>query len=173
MKRTSFITLFAIMIALAVGGAEAQSKTKTIEQQVRSAILKAPNYGVFDIIKYDIDGSTVTLTGKVYSLGTKTDAARRIKRIEGVTEVINNIENLPPSPFDDDIRRAALRTFGQRGLGRYFWPTNPDVRIIVDGGRITLEGYVYSKGDRDALNIYANGISGVFEVTNNLMVGKS
>lgn len=173
MKKTSFITLFAIMIALAVSGAEAQNKSgKSIEKQVQSAILKAPNYGVFDIIKFDIDGSTVTLTGKVYSLGTKTDAARRIKRIEGVSQVINNIENLPPSSLDDDIRRAALRTFGQRGLGRYFWPTNPDVHIIVEGGRITLEGYVYNKGDRDALNIYANGISGVFEVTNNLIVGK-
>ena len=164
------------MIALAVSGVNAQGnakKTKTIEQQVRSKILRLPNYGVFDIIKYDVDGGRVTLTGKVHSLGTKSSAARSVKRIKGVTEVINNIENLPMSPFDDDIRRAALRTFGQRGLGRYFWETNPDVHIIVEGGRITLEGYVYNKGDRDALNIYANGISGVFGVTNNLLVGKS
>lgn len=176
MKLRSILTFSAIIMALSLASAGSVAarggNDRSIEQQVRSAILKAPNYGVFDFIKYDVDGSVVTLTGKVYSLGTENDVTRRVKRIAGVTNVIDNIESLPPSPYDDSIRRVALRTFGERGLGRYFWETNPDVRIIVEGGRITLEGYVYNKGDRDALNIYANGISGVFEVTNNLIVGK-
>jgi hyperosmotically inducible periplasmic protein len=173
MKKLYFITLFAVVTTLAAGGVSAQSNgSRTIEQQVRSKILRLPDYGVFDHITYEVNGSTVTLSGKAISLGTKSAAVRSVKRIPGVTEVINNIEDLPVSPFDNEIRMQALRTFEARGLGRYFWPNDPDVRIIVDGGRITLEGYVYNKGDRDALNIYANGISGVFGVTNNLMVGK-
>jgi osmotically-inducible protein OsmY len=173
MKRLYFITLFTIMATLAAGSVSAQeTRSRTVEEQVRSSILKLPNYGVFDYITYEINGSTVTLSGKVFSLGTSSSAVRSVKRIPGVTEVIDNIEDLPPSPMDNEIRAATLRTFHARGLGRYFWEPKPDVRIIVDGGRVTLEGYVYNKGDRDALNIYANGITGVFAVTNNLIVGK-
>lgn len=170
------IGISTIMVALslaAFSGIAAQDNgSRSIEQKVRKTILSLPNYGVFDIIKYDVDGGRVTLTGKVYSLGTHSLAVRSVRKISGVSEVIDNIENLPSSPSDDRIRRQALRTFEARGLGRYFWEINPDVRIIVDGGRITLEGYVYNKGDRDALGIYANGLSDVFEVMNNLLVGK-
>ena len=131
-----------------------------------------PYYGVFDNIEYSVSGSTVTLTGKVYSLGTKSAAARSIRDIDGVSNVVNNIDSLPPSSFDDRIRREAYRTFTSRGPSQYFNELNPDVRIIVENGRITLEGYVYRKADSDLLNILANGISGVFEVTNNIVVGK-
>lgn len=176
MKLRSLLTFSAIIMALSLAsftGANAQSGTeRAIEQQVRKKILSLPNYGVFDIIKYDVDGTRVTLTGKVHSLGTTSQAVRSVKRIKGVTEVVNNIDNLPASMFDDEIRIRALRTFNRNGLGQYFWEVNPDVRIIVENGRMTLEGYVYNKGDRDRLNIYANGISGVFAVTNNLIVGR-
>lgn len=176
-KFRSTIGFSAILLALSLvtaGSVSAQNTgSRSIEQQVRKTILSLPNYGVFDIIKYDVDGSRVTLTGKVYSLGTHSLAVRSARKISGVTEVIDNIENLPASPFDDRIRRQALRTFHERGLGRYFWEINPDVRIIVDGGRLTFEGYVYNSGDRNALGIYARGLSNVFEVTNNLIVGKA
>ena len=127
---------------------------------------------VFVHIAFQVIGGTVTLHGKVYSLSTKNQAARFVKDVAGVTNVVNNIQDLPPSPMDDRIRREALRTFASRGLSRYFWENRPDVRIIVDHGHVTLEGYVINSGDSNALNIYANGISGVFSVTNNLIVGK-
>jgi osmotically-inducible protein OsmY len=49
---------------------------------------------------------------------------------------------------------------------------NPSVRIIVDGGRVTLEGYVNNRGTANLMNILANGIPGVFSVTNNLVTNK-
>ena len=86
--------------------------------------------------------------------------------------MINNIENLPPSSFDDAIRRQALRTFSRYNLSGYFWEVNPDVRIIVENGRLTLEGNVMNSGDYNLFNVTANGINNVFKVTNNLVVGK-
>ena len=145
---------------------------RSTEQKVYHELLKLPHYGVFDYIGFTVNGTTVTLTGKTYSLGTKAAAARYVKDIPGVSNVINNIEELPLSSFDDRIRRQALRTFSDHGLSGYFWETDPDVRFIVQNGRVTLEGFVHGQGDKDAMNILANGISGVFSVQNNLVVGK-
>ncbi len=157
--------------AQGVGSASVQSP-RSIEQKAYSKLRGLPRYGVFDNITIDVQGSTVILGGKVITLGTKSAAARAVKDIPGVTEVVNNIDELPPSPFDDRIRREAYRTFVSRGPGQYFPDLNPDVRIIVENGQITLEGYVNSDGDRNMLNILANGVSGAFKVTNNLVVGR-
>ena len=171
--------LFAIVAVVGVTavGASAQNfapssrAPKTIEQQVQKKLRMLPRYDVFDNITATVSGSTVTLNGKVRSLGTRRDAADEIKRIPGVTQVINNIENLSPSSFDDQIRRQAYMRFIQHGPAQYFDELNPDVRIIVDGGHITLEGYVYRKSDADVLTILAKGLPNVFSVTSNLIVG--
>jgi len=152
--------------------ARSSKPTQSIEQQVNKKIHMLTNYGVFDHITFQVNGSVVTLSGKVNSLGTKSEAAASVKRIPGVEQVINNIENLPPSSFDDSIRRRTLQTLARGGLGGYFWEANPDVRIIVDGGHVTLEGHVMNSGDRNRAYILANGVSGVFSVTNNLIVGE-
>lgn len=172
MLTMAVFTLSIVSVNAQNYAATSQKSAKTIEQQVYSKIIGLPYYGVFDFISFKVSGDTVTLTGKVHSLGTRKDAASVVKRIPGVTNVINNIEDLPPSPSDDRIRQRALRTFANNGLYRYFWEPNPEVRIIVDRGRISLEGYVANRGDYNSLNIYANGIPGVFGVTNNLNIGK-
>ena len=173
---TAIIALVAVNVPAQsyVGGKKYTNKAsdKSISQQIYHELRMLPHYGVFDHITYQVNGGDVVLDGKVYSLGTKSSFASAVKHIPGVTNVVNNIEDLPPSPSDDRIRREALRTFANRGLSGYFWEVNPDVRIIVDHGHITLEGFVMNSGDRNAMNIYANGVSGVFSVTNNLIIGK-
>lgn len=180
MKYVGKLSVLAIAIAVfSVVGANAQStpnktaSTKTVEQQIYKKLLGLPNYGVFDVIKYQVNGGTVLLTGKVYSLGTKSTAANVVRDIPGVTEVINNIDNLPGSSLDDSIRRQALRTFSNYSLSGYLWEINPEVRIIVENGRLTLEGNVRNTGDYNLFFITASGISNVFKVTNNLVVGKA
>jgi osmotically-inducible protein OsmY len=58
------------------------------------------------------------------------------------------------------------------GLSRYLWPVNPSIRIIVDRGHITLEGYVSNQTDANLANIAASTTPGSFSVTNNLVVDK-
>src|SRR5258706_5092978 len=174
----NFIALSIAIIAFSAASVPAQkyvsarATSKSIDQQINHELRMLPHYGVFDHITYQVNGGTVTLSGKVYSLGTNRDAAAAVKRIPGVDRVVNSIDDLPPSSFDNQIRRHALRTFANSGLDRYFWEVNPDVRIIVERGHITLEGYVANKSDSNLMNIYANGIPGVFSVQNNLIVGK-
>jgi hypothetical protein len=69
----------------------------SIAREVRHQLVTLPYYGVFDDLAFRIDGSTVTLLGAVTQPVTKTDAERSVKHVDGVTQVVNNIEVLPLS----------------------------------------------------------------------------
>ena len=172
----SFLILSIAIIGFSYTDVQAQraTNTKSIEEKVFKEIITLPYYGVFDSIKFKVDGNTVTLYGKVNSLGVRKSAERVVKRIDGVDKVVNNIEDLPPSPFDDSIRRSVVRTFARDGgsLYRYLQGPQPSIRIIVDRGNIELEGFVSNRGDYNLANILASGVPGVFSVENNLVVGK-
>ncbi len=103
-----------------------------------------PYYGVFDNLAYKVDpDGTVTLLGQVALPSLKSDAESAVKKIEGVERVVNNIEILPPSPGDDRIRRATYRAiYGNCVLAPYRLRAVPPIHIIVNNGRITLEGAV-------------------------------
>lgn len=144
-----------------------------IEKKVFKKILGMPYYGLFDNIKFEVDGSTVILHGDVYNGINRSSAARRVAKIDGVENVVNNIKLLPPSRFDNVIRRRLVRRFSNGGsLYRYIIGVNPNMRIIVKRGHITLEGFVGNSGDSRLANILAQGVPGTFSVTNNLEVTK-
>lgn len=153
----------------------AQTNTSSLtdlEKKVRKEILMLPNYGLFDHIAFEVDGGTVTLYGKTSSLGTMKSAERRVKKIPGVIEVVNKIDELPPSSFDTRIRRQVVREFVRTGgVYPYIAGVNPQVRIIVENGRVTLEGYVPNEGTANLMFLLANRVPGTFKVTNNLVVG--
>jgi hyperosmotically inducible protein len=145
-----------------------------IIKEVRHALVTLPYYGVFDDLAFRVDGSTVTLLGAVTQPVLKSDAERTVKRVEGVSQVINNIEVLPLSPMDDQIRRAVYRAiYGDPALSdRYGFRAVPSIHIIVKNGHLTLEGVVANQMDKSLINIRANGVPGIFSVTNNLLVEK-
>jgi len=145
-----------------------------LAQEVRHQLVMLPYYSVFDDLAFRVDGSTVTLLGAVVRPTLKSDAEGVVKHIEGVTQVNNEIEVLPLSPMDDQIRRAAYRAiYGDPAIGdRYGFRALPSVHIIVKNGNITLEGVVANQGDKNLINIRANGVRNAFKVTNNLQVEK-
>jgi len=156
-------------VALAQGGRAVTNPQ--LERRVRRELLTLPYYGVFDNLAYSVNGNTVTLYGEVVRSSTRSDAAGRVKRLPGVTRVVNNIRLLPLSPFDDDIRRATYRSIASMGgLYRYLQGTNPSLHIVVDRGHVTLEGVVSGSGDRNLAYMAANRVPGVFSVKNNLRV---
>ena len=104
----------------------------------------------------------------------KPDAERSVKKIEGVDNVVNNIEVLPPSPLDDRLRQQVNRAIYD--YGPFFKyrnnQVNPPIRIIVKNSRVTLEGVVDNEADKNMAGLRANTVSGTFQVTNNLQVVK-
>lgn len=144
-----------------------------ISRAVRHELVMQPYYTLWDWLAFRISGSTVELVGDVKSLGLKRDAVNSVKHVEGVGKVIDHINQLPPSFMDDRIRHEVARAvFDWGGLSRYSSSTVPSIHIIVRSGRVRLEGIVDSQPDKDAAGIRANGVPGVFQVTNNLRVIK-
>src|ERR1700680_1427173 len=143
-----------------------------IAKEVRHQLVTLPFFGVFDDLAFRVDGSTVTLLGAVTKPVLKSDAEKAVKRVEGVTQVVNNIEVLPPSPMDDRIRAAEYRAiYGDPALSdRYGFRAVPSVHIIVKNGHVILEGVVANQADKTLINAKANSVPGVFSVTNNLLV---
>jgi hyperosmotically inducible protein len=145
-----------------------------VAREVRHELVMLPYYGVFDNLSYRVDAGTVTLMGQVTRPTLKSDAEHVVQRIEGVTRVINNIEVLPLSPSDDRIRLAIYRAvYGQPQLNRYAMNAVPPIHIIVNNGKVTLEGVVANEGDKNIAGIQANQVPGVFSVQNNLQVERA
>jgi hyperosmotically inducible periplasmic protein len=101
-----------------------------LSREVRHELL-LPYYGVFDNLAFRVDGSTLTLMGQVVNPVTKGDAERAVKGIEGVTRVTNQIEVLPLSPIDEQIRRAEFRAiYSVPGFEKYAYRAVPPIHII-------------------------------------------
>lgn len=144
-----------------------------IQREVRHQLLLLPYLTVFDNLSYKVEGYTVTLMGQVTRPTLKSDAENVVKHIEGVEKVDNQIEVLPTSPMDDGLRRRLfVAIYGFPGLQKYAMPVVKPIRIIVKNGHVTLEGVVDSEADKNTAGIRANGVPGIFSVTNNLQVVK-
>ena len=173
------------------------SEILRVAREIQKRIVTLNNYGVFDEISFSIagveKGLVVTLTGHA-SRPTLRDSAERVTAsIEDIVEVINQIEVLPPSSNDDQIRTEVYEAiYGHNSLMRY----NPNrgtplfasivrmtsgltydppmgfhpIHIIVKNGNVVLEGVVDNAGDKAIAGIQANSVFGVFAVTNDLVV---
>lgn len=87
---------------------------------VRHELIMLPYFGVFDNISFQLDGRTVTLMGQVARPILKSDAEGVVKHVEGVEQVINQIEILPNSPVDDRLRRRLFRAiYGYPAMHKY------------------------------------------------------
>lgn len=142
-----------------------------ITREVYHELVTLPQLSIFDNLSYKVDGNTVTLLGQVRNAVLKDDAQRAVKGIEGVQNVNNQIQILPPSPNDDRIRRQVARAiFSDDRLFPYSMGALPPIHIIVDGGHVALEGVVNNQVDKNEAGIRANSVPGVFSVQNNLRV---
>jgi len=175
-KRKFLIVVICLLSLAAMGGAQDRGQPSArsqerITREVRHELLMLPYFGVFDNIAFKVDGGTVTLLGQVVRPSLKSDAENVVKRIEGVEKVDNQIEVLPPSPMDDRLRRRLFRAiYGYPALEKYALGVQKPIRIIVKNGRVALEGVVDSDTDKNLAGVRANGVPGIFAVTNNLQV---
>ena len=164
--------LAAVLLAVPmyVGAAPVPGLTG-LPKEVRHELVMLPYYTLFDDLSFKVDGNTVTLYGEVVNPVLKSDAGRVVKRIEGVSQVVNNIKVLPLSPFDNQIRRSEYRAiYGYAPLQRYSMGVVPSIHIIVKNGHVTLEGVVATQQDKQLAYVRANGVPNVFSVENNLRV---
>lgn len=167
-----------LLLALAQTGmavpaqGSSNKRSPDLQDRVRHSILMLPYYGVFDRLTFNLDDSTVILSGEVRWAYLKNEAAWAVSHTPGVTKVINKIEILPVSSYDDAIRwRTYLAIFSQPGMWKYRIQVAKPIRIIVKNGHVTLYGIVNSNFDRQLAYMAADRVPSVFSVTNDLKVG--
>ena len=185
MRRSGVLCCTVAMAALLAGPGFSYQKGKDktpaparsedrIAREVRHELIMLPYYSVFDNLTYRVDGGVVTLMGQVTKPTLKSDAEKVVFKIEGVDKVDNQIKVLPLSSIDDRLRIAVFRSiYSFPTFERYALQAVPPIHIIVENGKVTLEGVVASQSDKDAANVRANTVPGVFSVVNNLQVEKS
>jgi hyperosmotically inducible periplasmic protein len=169
---TVLVVIFALSAPIFAQQREISPQAvERIQKEVRHELLMLPFETVFDNLAYKVEGYNVTLLGQVTNPVVKSDAESAVKKIEGVEKVDNQIEVLPVSPMDSRLRRQLYRAiYGYPPMQRYSLGVLKPIRIVVKNGHVTLEGVVDREADKNVAGIRANGVHGVFSVTNNLRV---
>ena len=126
---------------------------------------------MFNSLGLKVENGVVTVSGDVHDYPSRDSAIAVVETTPGVKDVIDEINVLPTSGFDDDLRiRIARAIYGDPTLRKYAIDPQKPIRIIVDNGHVTLEGVVISQLDKQLAGVRANSVPNVFSVTNNLMV---
>jgi hyperosmotically inducible periplasmic protein len=203
-RRRPYLLVLSALLLLGSSRAFTQSsKLEPTIEDIRKELMQLPYYGVFDFLSFSYEKGTVSLYGYAYHPGLKSDAERAVKRASRVDQVVNKIEDLPPSSLDDDLRwQVYYAIYRDPFLSRYapggamlwghrhgysgpfgrFGPSrfpgtepagNFPIHIIVKGLRVTLLGVVDNDGDKNLAGMKARGVPGGLGLENELAVEKS
>ena len=169
----AILTIFLFGLAGTSIAANSAGKAASLAEEVAHRLNMLPYYGVFDNLGFTIkDQNTVVLTGQIINDIVKPDAEAAVRSIKGVGEVINEIEVLPLSRFDNYIRVATFRAiYSRSGFEKYAIRADPPIKIIVKNGNVTLTGFVLNDLEKTIARLAANSVPGVFSVTDNLEIG--
>ena len=172
MTRTRTVVLASVLALVLSGPVHADTGVERKDFQVFQAVARQVqqyvNFTVFDSVNASVDEGVVTLTGKVTMPFKVQDLTRRVSRVEGVRKVDNRIEVLPVSRFDDELRlRIARAIYGNPSFWHYASMANPPIHIVVEQGRVKLEGTVNNTVERMLAQSLAIGF-GEFSVENRL-----
>jgi hyperosmotically inducible protein len=159
------------LLVIAAGAAPARAQDRfdvKIATEITRQIQRYPQLTIFDDVNGRVENGVVTLSGKVTMPYKRNDIGKKAAAVTGVREVINGIDVLPASPYDDELRlRIARAIYGNAAFWRYGASVNPPIRIIVERGHVTLTGVVDSNVDRMLARSLATGF-GELSVTNDL-----
>lgn len=167
--RTRYLTSAVLALVLMLGTVTAaQQSTLQLFRSVQRQVLGYPQFTIFDSVHTKIDGSVVTLLGKVTMEFKRDELEKRVSKVRGVTKVINQIEVLPASKSDDELRAGiANAIYGNSAFVNYRTQVNPPIHIIVERGRVVLEGVVLNEIDRTLAYSIASSFP-AFSVKNEL-----
>lgn len=144
-------------------------KSAQLHEKIRHELAMMPYTSEFDFISFTLSKSDVILTGWTVRQTNRDYAYNVVKDVPGVESVVNNIDILPLGSMDMQIR-AGARAALQRHLGRYFWGSGSDIKIVVKNGQIILLGTVTRQSDFDIATIQCNSVPSAFKVFNMLRV---
>jgi len=165
---TRYVATVIVMLAMGAPAWAQGREDLQIFKDISRQVLQYPNFTIFDSVAAQVEDGVVVLTGKVTMPFKVEDIEERVARVNGVRQVQNNVTVLPVSGYDDDLRfRISRSIYGNSNFWTYGAMINPPIHIIVENGRVTLEGVVNSNIDRLLARSLASSF-GAFSITNNL-----
>jgi hyperosmotically inducible periplasmic protein len=166
--RIGTLTFALFLTAAGASAAQPQREDLQIFNDISKQVTRYTQFTIFDSVDASIDDGAVVLSGWVTMPYKKTDLERRVAKVDGVTSVRNDIQVLPVSQFDDELRfRIARAIYGNSSFWNYAAMANPPIHIVVNRGRVTLTGTVNSHVERVLARSLAIGF-GEFTVVNEL-----
>ena len=164
-----FATLFVSLISFNSAYAQtAERKDLQVFNDIADQVNRYTQLTIFDSISAEVDNGRVILGGWVTMPFKRDDLEKRVRKVEGVVAIDNKIGVLPVSQFDDELRfRIARAIYSHSSFWNYAAMANPPIRVVVNRGRVTLEGVVQSNVERMLARSLASGF-GEFDLKNDL-----
>lgn len=150
---------------------ESGRSDSSIADDVARQLRNYVHYDIFDLVGARVQNGVVTLSGKVTAGYKATEMAKMATRVAGVQRVENEIEVLPASPNDTEVRNSiASRIYGDSSFFSYSVQSSPPIHILVENGRVTLAGVVRNEVEKRKAELIARQTPGAFQVNNELQV---
>ena len=168
MLKNIVTVLLALVLGVASAAAAQDRKELQVFRDISDSVNRYTQFTIYDSVDASVARGHVVLDGWVTMPFKKDDIEKRVRNIAGVDTVDNRIQVLPVSQFDDELRfRIARAIYGNSAFWNYAAMANPPIHIVVNGGRVTLQGVVQSNVERQLARSLATGF-GEFEVKNQL-----
>lgn len=168
MMKKAVALLFAVVLSASSTAVAQERKDLQVFRDVSESVNRYTQFTIFDSIDASVVQGHVVLAGWVTMPYKKADIERRVRAVAGVNDVDNKIQVLPVSQFDDELRfRIARAIYGHSSFWNYAAMVNPPIHIVVNGGRVTLQGVVQSNVERQLARSLATGFAS-FDVKNEL-----
>jgi hyperosmotically inducible protein len=168
--KTLFATLFVSLLAVTspAFSQDVERKDLQVFNDIADQVNRYTQLTIFDSISASVDDGRVVLSGWVTMPYKRDDLEKRVRKVAGITAIDNKIGVLPVSQFDDELRfRIARAIYGNSSFWHYASMANPPIRVVVNHGRVTLEGVVQSNVERMLARSLASGF-GDFGLKNEL-----
>ena len=167
-----FVAALTVVLALSAPAFAADRKDLQVARDVSKQVLTYPQFSIFDAVHMQVDNGIVTLLGKVTMPYKKNDIEKRVAKVDGVTRIVDKVDVLPVSTWDDELRyRIARAIYGNANFWHYAASANPPIHVVVDHGRVTLTGVVQSEVDKMLARSLVTQ-NGVMSVTNKLQTAE-
>ena len=141
--------LLTANVTLAAQTSEGDRKDFQVAKDIAKTVQRYSHFTIFDDVSANVKDGMVTVTGKVTMPYKRDDIEKRIAKVDGVRGVSDQIDVLPVSQFDDELRyRIARSIYNNSNFWNYAIMPNPPIHIVVEHGRVTLTGVVQSEVDR-------------------------
>jgi osmotically-inducible protein OsmY len=150
----------------------APESDQKLGEEVIKEIRKYSRFTVFDDCSAFVKEGRVAIFGWVTEPYKKTEIEKRLHKIVGIQEFKNDLEVLPVSSADQNLRNALFRRlYSDPMFSNFASMPIPPIHIIVSRSRVILTGVVGTQMEKQKAESIIRGTPGVLSLDSKLRIG--